>query len=302
MAHKASLPAAPETRRIGLQDWMAQVGDLAEKVQHGWRADNVHDLRTAIRRCRTMAEALSEVNPDPGWRKLKKATRKLFRALGELRDTQVKLEWVKKLVPAAADALRKDMKSTLDAKMILQRAACEKALAKFDAKEWRKLAKKLAEKSRFFPLESVVFQRLALARLNEAEGLYERARRGRSRVGWHRLRIGLKQFRYTLENFLPERGEAWYEELKRLQDLLGEVHDLDMLRRQIFRHRERVDAAHIERWLKLIEVRRKRRLTEFAARVSGAISLWQTWRDGFRSVPTLRLVPVAETLRAQSAS
>ena len=303
MAHKASLPVAPETRRIGLQDWMAQVGDLAGKVEHGWRADNVHDLRTAIRRCRTMAEALSEVNPDPGGRKLKKATRKLFRALGELRDTQVKLFWVKKLGPAS-DPLRKDMKGTLDLKMSSQREACERTLAKFDAKEWRKLSKKLAEKSRFFPLESVVFQRLALARLNEAEALYGLARKGRSRVRWHRLRIGLKQFRYTLENFLPERGESWFEELKRLQDLLGEVHDLDMLRRQIWRHKARVDAAHIERWLALIEVRRGRRLTEFVARVSGAPSLWQTWRDGFRSVPTLQLVPVSATMQAaaQSAS
>ncbi len=284
---------------------MAQVGDLAEKVQHGWRAENVHDLRTAIRRCRTMAEALSEVNPDPGWRKLKKATRKLFRALGELRDTQVKLLWVKKLGPAS-DVLRKDMKETLELKLSSQRATCEKTLAKFDSKEWRKLSKKLAEKSRFFPLESVVFQRLALARLNESEALYGLASKGRSRVRWHRLRIGLKQFRYTLENFLPGRGAAWFEELKRLQDLLGEVHDLDMLRRQIWRHKPRVDAAHIERWIALIEVRRKRRLAEFVAKVSGVPSLWQSWRHGFRSVPTLQLVPVTISVPlravAQSAS
>src|SRR5271154_5879416 len=116
MAHKASLPAAPEILRIGLHDWMAQVADLADKVQHGWRAENVHDLRTAIRRCRTMAEALSEVNPDPGWRKLKKATRKLFRALGELRDTHVKLEWIKKLAPAS-DPLRKLLTQSITQRM-----------------------------------------------------------------------------------------------------------------------------------------------------------------------------------------
>ncbi|HEY0703003.1 MAG TPA: CHAD domain-containing protein [Candidatus Acidoferrales bacterium] len=303
MAHKASLPAAPETRRIGLQDWMAQVADLTGKVQHGWRAADVHDLRTAIRRCRTMAEALSEVNPDPGWRKLKKATRKLFRSLGELRDTQVKLEWVKKLA-VAADPLRKDLKESLERKMATQREACRKTLGKFDSKEWRKLSKKLADKARFFPLESVVFQRLALARLNEAETLYSLARKGRSRIGWHRLRLGLKHFRYTLENFLPQRGGAWLEDLKHLQDLLGEVHDLDMLRRQIWRHKTRVDVAHLERWLGLIETRRKRRLAEFMSKVSGSPSAWQSWRDGFRSVPTLQLVPATAvaTAAAQSAS
>ena len=75
-----------------------------------------------------------------------------------------------------------------------------------------------------------MFQRLALTRLNEALELYERARKGRSRIAWHRLRIGLKGFRYTLENFMPQRYQPWSEDLKRVQDLLGEVHDLDVLR------------------------------------------------------------------------
>ena len=75
-----------------------------------------------------------------------------------------------------------------------------------------------------------MFQRLALTRLNEAAELYQRARKGRSRIAWHRLRIGLKGFRYTLENFMPQRYQPWSEDLKRIQDLLGEVHDMDVLR------------------------------------------------------------------------
>ena len=43
------------------------------------------------------------------------------------------------------------------------------------------------------------------------------------------LRIGLKRFRYIVENFLPEQHAAWSDDLKELQDLLGEVHDLDVL-------------------------------------------------------------------------
>src|ERR1700727_1672143 len=161
MAHSPHIREPQPLKRIGLDDWMSRVAELAGKVQDGWDVDDIHDLRMAMRRCRSMAESLSEVNPDPGWRKLKKATRKLFRALGELRDTQVKLFWVKKLGPAS-DPLRKDMKGTLDLKMSSQREACERTLAKFDAKEWRKLSKKLAEKPRFFPLGSGVFPRWAL--------------------------------------------------------------------------------------------------------------------------------------------
>jgi CHAD domain-containing protein len=280
---------------------MPRVAELAEKVQHTWHPDDIHDLRTAIRRCRTMAEALSEVNPDPGWRKLKKSTRKLFRALGELRDTQVKLEWSRRLA-AASDPLRKHLTQALLQRMTVPQKRCKVALAKFDLRDWRKLEKKLSDKSGFFPLESVVFQRLALAHLNQAAALYEFARRGHSRIAWHRVRIEMKQFRYVLENFAPERGKPWIEDLKRIQDLLGEVHDLDMLRREIWRHKKKFELTLIERRLLGLEQRRKRRLAEFVAIVAGNPPAWQIWRSGFRSVPTLLLVPATIAHPVHSAS
>jgi CHAD domain-containing protein len=301
MAHSIHIRDNEPPKRVGLDDWMARAAELAEKVRHTWQADDVHDLRTALRRCRTMAEGLSEVNPDPGWRKLKKSTRRLFRALGDLRDIQVKLEWTRKL-SAASDPVRKRLHQALEQRLAAQQEFCEKALAKFDMKDWRKLSKKLSAKAQFFPLESVVFQRLALARLNQAAALNEFARKGRSRIAWHRLRIGLKHFRYILENFAPERGQPWMADLKRMQDLLGEVHDLDVLRRETWRHKKALDSAQIERWLELMERRRKRRLAEFVSCVAGNPPLWQVWRDGFRSVPTLQLVPATNSSSAQSAS
>jgi CHAD domain-containing protein len=301
MAHSIHIRDSEPPKRIGLDDWMARAAELAEKVRHTWHADDVHDLRTALRRCRTMAEALSEVNPDPGWRKLKKSTRRLFRAMGELRDIQVKLEWIKK-IGAASDPVRKHLNQALETRLALQRHLCEKALAKFDLKSWRKLSKKLSGKAQFFPLESVVFQRLALARLNQAVTLHELARKRRSRIAWHRLRIGLKQFRYTLENFAPERGQSWIADLKRVQDMLGEVHDLDVLRREMWRHKATLESKQIERWIELVEQRRKRRLADFASCVTQDPPLWQAWRAVFRSVPTLQLVPVPVASPVHSAS
>jgi CHAD domain-containing protein len=301
MAHNIHLRASEPPKRVGLDDWMARVAALADEARDGWHSDDIHDLRTAIRRCRTMAEALSEVNPDPGWRRLKKSTRKLFRALGELRDTQIKLEWLKKLGPAS-DPLRKIVAAALEQRIFMQKKICDGALAKFDPKDWRKLSKKVSGKAQFFPVESVVYQRLALARLNEAGALYEIARKGRSRIAWHRTRIALKHFRYTLENFAPHRGELWIDPLKRMQDLLGEVHDLDVLRREIWRHKAKLEPALIARWLEEMEQRRKSHLGEFMPMVGGHPPVWQAWRAGFRSVPTLQLVPAAPTRTAHSAS
>lgn len=304
---------------------MNRVLEMAEAVQEGWKAKDVHDLRVALRRCRTMAEALSEVNPDRGWRKLKKDSRELFRALGALRDTQVEQEWLKKL-STGDDPVRKLLLKTLEQAESKQQKDAEKALEDFDRKNWRKWSQKLSDKAQFFPPESVVFQRLALTRLNEAAELYQRARKGRSRIAWHRLRIGLKGFRYTLENFMPQRYEPWCKNLKRIQDLLGEVHDMDVLRSEIRRQRAKLPEAPVLQWYQKIEEARKTRLDEFRSLIGGngsAVtngspshsgkagdqsanhnkeSLWQVWRAGFQNIHIVQSSELAEALRLQSAS
>jgi CHAD domain-containing protein len=325
MAQTISLPARGSTKRIGLETWMNRVLELADAVQEGWKAKDVHDLRVALRRCRTMADTLSEVNPDRGWRKLKKDSRELFRALGELRDTHVEQEWLKKL-SGAEDPVRKQLLKTLAQAGSKQQKEAEKALEEFDRKNWKKWSQKLGDKAQFFPLESVVFQRLALTRLNEAAELYQRARKGRSRIAWHRLRIGLKGFRYTLENFMPQRYEPWSKNLKRIQDLLGAVHDMDVLRSEIRRQRAKLPEAIVLQWYKKIEEARKTRLDEFRSVIGGngngaasatggnsgsaggraanhgKESLWQVWRAGFQAIHVVQTSAIPEAQRLQSAS
>ena len=255
--------------------------ERAEQVQPAWNADDVHDLRVALRRCRTMADALSEVNPGSGWRKLKKASREIFHTLGDLRDVQVERSWVKKL-RAPGDPLRKRTLRLLSAEEKKHRLSAERALDAFDHKGWKKLTRKLASKASFFPVESVVFQRLALASLNRAVDLYGQARKRRTSIAWHRLRIGIKSFRYIVENFLPQRYEVWADDMKRMQDLLGEVHDMDVLRSRIRKEASKFNPAVIAEWLEKIETERKARLQEFLAKTSGPQSPWLTWRAGFQ--------------------
>jgi CHAD domain-containing protein len=281
MALTSPLPTNISGKHVGFAGWMDCVLELAERVRDDWDADTVHDLRVALRRCRTMAEALSEVNPGPGWRKLKKASREIFDSLGKLRDMQVERGWVKQLGPSG-DPVRRHMLRLLSDREKDHRENAERALDRFDRKEWRKSSRKLLPKSQFFPLESVVFQRLALTRLNEAAELYRRARKGRSRIAWHRLRIGLKSFRYIVENFLPQRYEVWAEDLKRMQDVLGEVHDLDVLRSDIRRTCSQLDPAVVAQWLERIEGERQKRLAGFRSKTTGEESLWLVWRAGFQ--------------------
>src|SRR5579863_2008554 len=137
MALTFSLPAGHSAKNAGLEVWMDRVLERAEQVRGSFDPDSVHDLRVALRRCRTMAEALSEVNPGPGWRKLKKSSRPLFHTLGILRDTQVEREWVKKL-GVAGDPIRRHLLRILSHQEKKHRADAERALNRFDRKDWRK--------------------------------------------------------------------------------------------------------------------------------------------------------------------
>jgi len=281
VAQTITLPTPTNSKKLGFEVWMERVPERADRAAREWDADDVHDLRVALRRCRTMAEALDEVNPSPGWRKLKKASRDLFHALGELRDAQVERGWLKKLGPSG-DPVRTHMLRLLAGQEKLHRTNAEKALEAFDRKAWKKLARKLAPKAQFFPLESVVFQRLALARLNEAAELFQKARKSRSTLAWHRLRIGIKHFRYIVENFLPQRSEVWSGDLTQMQDLLGEVHDMDVLRAKIRRSCPRLSAASVAQWNERIDTKRKACLEEFLQLSAGPNSPWLTWRAGFQ--------------------
>ena len=300
MAQTISL-SIPAAKQDGLEKWMDRVLKRAQKVRKTWNADDVHDSRVALRRCRTMADALTEANPSPGWNRLKKNSKKLFHALGELRDAQVEQEWVKRLAfpeTAGRTHLLKQLR-TLEKERLED---AQKDLDDFDRKEWRKLARKLRGKADIFPLGSVVFQRMALLKLNEAETLFQRARRTQSSIAWHRVRIALKRFRYIVENFLPQHYETWAADLKEMQDLLGDIHDLDVLRTYIRRHSREFTPEPPPEWLEKIKSARAARLENFLAKVNGKNRVWFEWRSRLQGGSTLRPATAGESRAAYSAS
>src|SRR5581483_2213957 len=151
------------------------------------------------------------------------------------------------------------------------------ALAGFDRKRWEALASKLAEHTRQVPLDGLVFQHIALERLQQAHQLPHLALRNRTQTALHRLRIGLKKFRYTVENFLPERHAKWGSHLKELQDLLGEIHDLDVLS-GVLKGCAEISATDRAIWAAKIREARQQRLQKYRDKMVGRESLWQLWR------------------------
>jgi phosphohistidine phosphatase len=278
---------------MGLETWMRRVLERADKVAEHWQADDIHDLRVALRRCRAMAEALSQVNPDPLWRKMKKSTRDVFRALGQLHDTQMERVWLKKLWPVR-QPLRAKLLRGFTERERAQRKDAQKALGRFDRKSWKKWSRKAGRQANFFPVGSIVFQRLASTELDGCAALFERARRRPSAIAWHRARIALKHFRYLSENFLPKHYEPMAPTVRRLQDLLGEVHDMDVLRADVRKMKARRGPAALAVDMEGLQKEKAVRLAEVAARITGPQSVLAEWRAILSPVRLLALAPFVE--------
>ena len=74
---------SPE-KKAGLAYWANRVLEECDKANQGFAADPVHDLRVAIRRCRSMADGFLSVDPDPAWKQMKRLAKPLFSSLGDL--------------------------------------------------------------------------------------------------------------------------------------------------------------------------------------------------------------------------
>jgi CHAD domain-containing protein len=257
---------------------MTQVVAEADKACDGFKADPVHDLRVAIRRCRSIAEGFLPLDPHLYWKKMRRAAKPVFSALGELRDVQVLMEWIEKL-STSEDPVSVRLMSYCQSREDELKSESAAQLAKFDTDQWVQWSATLQKRSLKIPLGGEVFQLMALERWNDAYRLHLVAMRSRSKVAMHELRIGIKKFRYIVENFLPEIHERWKKDLKRLQDLLGEVHDLDVLWETAKANHALVSLEERKRWLEAIRSERGKRVAEYKALMVGRSSLWRAWRS-----------------------
>ncbi len=299
-------------KATGLRYWMLRVLEECDHVASDFGADPVHDLRVSLRRCRSLADGLMAMDPDPDWKAMKKAGKQLFRRLGELRDIQVMMEWIDKLNltqppedsgnPSAAlsagsfasseaselehvtnlarDPAAHALLGILRHRETEQKHEAHVALEEFDLKQWKQWSKSLPQRAAHIRSGCPVFKHLALERWTTARELHNRALRNRSQVAFHTLRIGIKRFRYIVENFLPAEHKAWSDDLKHMQDLLGEVHDLDVLWATALANRVFPDGESRKRWHEHIVAERTARIEEYRQKMVGPDSLWNVWRVG----------------------
>src|SRR6185312_6788300 len=149
----------------------------------------------------------------------------------------------------------------------------------FDYRQWRTWTAKLPGRAMRIPPGSPVLAHLALERWHEAHALHLRASRNRTNVAFHDLLIAIKRFRYTIENFLPVLHQSWSGDLKEVQDILGEIHDLDVLWQTALQIKAFPDAVARAKWRTRLMQEREQRLAMYRSKMIGKNSLWTVWRE-----------------------
>jgi CHAD domain-containing protein len=231
----------------------------------------VHDLRVAIRRCRSLAQGLAAVDlAERGlWRQVSAAGRTLFQGLGALRDAQVMRGWIEQLV-VDLDA-RAPLLAAIDDTIASRIEGARAAVAGFDVLSWESLAARAPARAHEMLRHRPALLWLAIVRWQEARALHVEAMRRRTPEALHRVRIGVKRLRYTLESLLPEVHRGVQKPLKRLQDLLGEIHDLDVALAA-------AAALAADGAVVALAAARAERLAAYKAVATGRTSVWTTLR------------------------
>src|SRR5579864_2090061 len=201
---------------------MNEVPKEADKAADGFDNEAVHDLRVALRRCRSMADGFRAIDPHKDWKRMRRQATALFDTFGALRDCHVTTEWTQKLGQADDPVTLQLLKHLGEQEAELEQQA-KSAADVFDRKQWQSWTRQLGQRARRLPLGSHVFQVLALEKLIAARRLEAPALKSGNAMAFHKLRIALKKFRYVVENFLPQLHHEWKTGLKSVQDLLGEI-------------------------------------------------------------------------------
>ena len=218
------------TRKLRALD--ARLGQIVPRVMASTRdEDALHDLRVAMRRTRTVLEVGRPVFGRFYADQVRGALRDIQRATGTLRDEEVLLELMASLPLGDAN-----VQAWVQARQRRERTIRRALVRLIEAGELDR-GRRLLDALLAFGVDPSRDKRLskfARSAVERARRRVERRREARTDdpTALHQLRIAYKRLRYVVEVFseaLPSPLSALAQPASRLQNLLGSVHDVDVV-------------------------------------------------------------------------
>jgi CHAD domain-containing protein/CYTH domain-containing protein len=233
--------SAEEGARVVALGLLAEASAAADALAAGAGEEPLHDFRVSIRRLRSALRTFRPWLEGSVRRKRERQLRKMARSTNEARDAEVQLAWL---------AAKRDALTTAR-----QRPGYELVVARFEgrthrgpdaarvAERFRRIAEKLEGRLRTYERDveagedggatfGGVLATLVGDQVSALSGSMSAIRDALDQEAVHRARIEGKRLRYLLEplkGYGPADASEVIAHLKRLQDLLGELHDAHVL-------------------------------------------------------------------------
>ena len=269
-----SAGGVPALLERALEERWRKYRKVSSRCREGFEEKSVHQLRVETRRLLALLDLLLALAPDEKQGGGRRVLKKSFNKLSRLRDTQVQLVYVEKLglrFPGASVfagfLARRERRLTRKLGKQLQHAG--RVQVKELAGTLRRMARAVRRRTTLWTRgEETLWTRVDEA-FTRVAALRTHIDPGRPAT-LHRTRIAFKKFRYLaelLQPLLPEMTDRHLEDMRRYQTLMGDVHDLEVLRDaidkfsrkngkaapalQAFRREiDRLHAGRVERYLK----------------------------------------------------
>jgi CHAD domain-containing protein len=219
----------------------------------------LHDFRVAVRRLRSWLRAWESWLGDSLSRKVMRRLRKIARATGPARDAEVHLAWLAQQRPALRGRQRVGLSwmiETLTSKQTAAIANAVHAAHRFGPVHDKASARLNVYTLSIHPVKTHDRELLAPALAQLVRHQSETVRRRlasvhtfEDRADAHRARIAVKRLRYLLEPAArsSDDGSAIVDQLKELQDILGDLHDVHVFAEEIAGAAEVAAAEHARR-------------------------------------------------------
>jgi CHAD domain-containing protein len=273
-----------------LQDrWDSFRAEL-KRCRKKYSEEAVHDLRVATRRLIATLDLVDRIHPEANLRKARRALKRQLDMFGPLRDVQVQLLTIDKMLSAFPELqefynflAKQERKSTQRLGVELKRVKTGK-IRKSIAVAARQLAalpdtpavqqEKRAEA--FLAIEiafnRVVERKLAIAPTDSSS--------------IHRMRVAFKKFRYLVESLAPQRGRTTSKQLKAMnafQGSMGDIQDAEVLltTMQAFARTRGIEGeAPITRALEELSRRRTALIETFLGSADSLFTFWKPMSKG----------------------
>jgi CHAD domain-containing protein len=272
---------------------------LVDSLQSGWKRyckelkrcqksfseDAVHDSRVSTRRLLSTVGLLAAFIPEPEIKKARRALKDHLDTFDKLRDTQVQLDYVKRMEDGfkAATAFREWLKKREDrfTRKARKNVKCVKTkrtgkqIASF-RKEICRLRKTTSRADAFRSVQLSMDRSFACV-----ADLCRRVNPGETAT-IHRTRIAFKKFRYMVESLspiLPAVTEDHCRAMRGYQSMMGDIQDVEVLIGALekFLRQEQVDAGSARR-LREELMRRRQWLIRVYVNAAGRLrQFWPLW-------------------------